>query len=247
MPHPSLPPLSEAERKCIEFLSQRENNSELPPSLREISKATQIKAISHVSTALDSLELKGYIQRQRRKARSMQVLIPVLPPGQSQPQKSFIAPAPAQVFSIPLYGTITAGLPGEFPIDRAADPSRQTVEDPDSGISYVQVLQSQLPLQTDPTDLYALRVIGDSMMDALVNNGDIIIRRQTHAFINGDMVAVSLDDFESTTFKRIYEEPYKKGKRIRLQPANSNYPPIYVRPPHTVQVIAKMVMVFREC
>jgi repressor LexA len=153
----------------------------------------------------------------------------------------------SHVFAIPLRGTISAGQPIEFPIDQTVEPGMETTENFDSSGSYVEVLQSQLPARENPSGLFALRVKGDSMVDAMVNDGDIIILRHTQAFNNGDMVAVSLGEFESTTLKRIYLEPHKNQMRIRLQPANLNYPARFFDNPDQVQVMAKMVMVFRKC
>jgi len=84
------------------------------------------------------------------------------------------------------------------------------------------------------------------MVDAMVNDGDIILVKRTKVFNNGDMVVVSVGEFQGTTLKRIYLEPHKNQMRIRLQPANLNYPARYFDNPDQVQVMAKMVMVLRK-
>ena len=90
-------------------------------------------------------------------------------------------------------------------------------------------------------DLFALRVSGDSMIDAMVNDGDIVIMRQENDARNGDMVAVWLSD-DTTTLKYFYREP---DNRVRLQPANPTMEPIYVEC-EDVQVQGKVMMVLRQ-
>jgi repressor LexA len=97
-------------------------------------------------------------------------------------------------------------------------------------------------LAGDTDDLFALHVQGDSMIDALVNDGDIVIMRQARRVENGEMAAVWLPEREETTLKRVYWE----GNRVRLQPANPTMGPIYVNDPSKVEVQGKVVMVIRR-
>jgi repressor LexA len=85
-------------------------------------------------------------------------------------------------------------------------------------------------------NVFALRVKGTSMIDALVNDGDLVLMEQTNAWDDGDMVAVWLKDRQETTLKKIYHE----GARIRLQPANATMDPIYV-PAEEVEVQGKVL------
>jgi repressor LexA len=80
----------------------------------------------------------------------------------------------------------------------------------------------------DPSEVFALRVKGDSMIDAMIDEGDIVIFRKQDTAQNGDMVAVWLDERGETTLKRFYHE----GERVRLQPAHPTMQPIYVSPDH---------------
>lgn len=89
---------------------------------------------------------------------------------------------------------------------------------------YTSVL---LPRNLAGEKIYALKVQGDSMIDASINNNDVVIIFHTNIADNGDIVAVWLQDREETTLKRIY---YEKDGRIRLQPANNNMKPIYTTP-----------------
>jgi len=102
----------------------------------------------------------------------------------------------------------------------------------------IEISSTMLSGRTD--DLFALRVSGDSMIDAMVNAGDIVVMRQENVARNGDMVAVWLSD-DTTTLKYFYHE----GNQIRLQPANPTMDPIYVDP-EEVQVQGKVMMVLRQ-
>ncbi|HNS40743.1 MAG TPA: S24 family peptidase, partial [Promineifilum sp.] len=95
-------------------------------------------------------------------------------------------------------------------------------------------------LREKPEDLFALRVRGDSMIDAMVNDGDIVIMKQQFEARNGEMVAVWLRN-DTTTLKYFFNE----GKRIRLQPANPTMDAIYVDPAE-VQVQGRVLMVLRQ-
>jgi repressor LexA len=126
-------------------------------------------------------------------------------------------------FEIPLLGTIAAGEPIGFgdPVDEALALTSDIVR-PQEG-------------------LYALRVKGDSMIDALVNDGDIVVlKHQVHAR-NGDMVAVRLLDRDETTLKRFYRE----NGHVRLQPANPTLRPLYVHPSQ-VEIQGQVVAIVRQ-
>lgn len=123
-------------------------------------------------------------------------------------------------------GTIAAGTP------IITNTSGYTADD------VVEVSSAMLP---DAKDLFALRVKGDSMIDAMVNDGDLVIMKSQKLARNGEMVAVWLEDEESTTLKYFYHE----GEQIRLQPANPTMSPIYVNPA-SVQIQGRVVMVLRQ-
>jgi repressor LexA len=91
------------------------------------------------------------------------------------------------------------------------------------------------------TDLFALRVKGHSMVDSLINDGDVVLLRNQQTCENGETVAVWLKDEKETTLKKLYRE----GNRIRLQPANVTMEPIYTRP-ENVEIQGKLVTVVRS-
>jgi len=133
------------------------------------------------------------------------------------------------IIEVPLLGTIAAGEP--IPVV-------------DSG-TWTNRIEETLRLTTDVVgkkgDIYALRVKGTSMLDALINDGDIVIMEATQTVADGETAAVWLKNEQEVTLKKIYREP----RRIRLQPANSEMKSIYTRP-ENVEVQGKVVAVLRR-
>ena len=127
-------------------------------------------------------------------------------------------------FKVPLLGHIAASAePISF-----SDDDHQEIE------LTADIVQKQ-------DDLYALRVKGDSMMDALINDGDIVVMRHQAVAEVGEMVAVRLKDRNETTLKRFYPE----GKQVRLQPANPRVKPIFAHPAN-VEIQGKVMAVIRQ-
>jgi repressor LexA len=100
-----------------------------------------------------------------------------------------------------------------------------------------------LPQKEKVEELFALEVSGDSMIDAMVSDGDIIIMKPAKNVHNGDLVAIWLRDKDETTLKYFYLE----NGRVRLQPANPTMKPIYIDDPSTVDIQGKIVMIIRPC
>ena len=134
-----------------------------------------------------------------------------------------VAKQDGSVFSVPLVGTIAAGEPIGF-----GDPLYEAV-----------TLTSDIVRQQE--GLYALRVKGDSMIDALVNDGDIVVLKHQREARNGDMVAIRLLDRDETTLKHFYRE----NGHVRLQPANPTLSPIYVHP-SAVEIQGQVVAIVRQ-
>ncbi len=127
-------------------------------------------------------------------------------------------------FKVPLLGQIAASAE---PISFSDDDYEEIELTPD--------------IVKEQEGLYALRVKGDSMIDALINDGDIVVMRQQAVAEVGEMVAVRLKDRNETTLKRFYPE----GKQVRLQPANPRVKPIFVRPAN-VEIQGKVMAVIRQ-
>lgn len=207
--------LSARQEAILDFIRRFIEENGYPPTIRQIGSACGISSTSVVNYNLNKLESEGLLVRDREVSRGLR--LPSLMGG-------------ANVFRIPLVGRIVAGepipVPGSdfslFGADASIEVTRDIVEPED--------------------DLFALQVKGDSMVDAMINDGDIVIMRPHKDVQNGDLVAVWLKDREETTLKRIYME---EG-RIRLQPANPAMEPIYVDDPSTVEVQGRVVAVLRH-
>lgn len=223
--------LSERHRKIMHFLERFQDENGYSPSIREIGDSIGVKSTSLVDYYLNQLEQKGYISREGRVSRSIRVMKSLTGTAQAAVQRAVTAAN--ELFSIPVLGRIVAGEPIPVPASDLA------YFDPESS---VEIAVSMLPPRERKEELYALEVKGDSMIDAMINEGDIVVMRQAHDAHNGEMVAVWLGDRDETTLKYFYRE----GNRIRLQPANPNYEPIIINNPKDVRIMGKVVMVIRQ-
>ena len=208
--------LSERQRRIVAFLNEYVKENGYPPSIREIGAAAGISSTSVVSYNLKRLEEKGYISRDREVSRGLKLVT------------AGIQAISQDVIRIPLLGRIVAGEPLPVPGSDFALMGDDTVE-------------LTRDILGDPDGLYALQVQGDSMIDALINDGDIVVMRYQQKVENGEMAAVWLKDREEVTLKRFYDE----GAQVRLQPANPMMQPIYVNP-RQVEVQGKVMMVVRQ-
>ncbi len=189
--------LSAKQRRILEFIQEFIDEHDYPPSIRQIQEACNISSTSVVDYNLRILEKQGYIRRDREVSRAIELL----QPGGRRPR----------VATVPIIGTIAAGQPIPVP---TAD-TWQTY-DPD------ETLELPPDMVGSRENVYALRVKGNSMIDALVNDGDIVIMESASTAQDGDMVAAWLKREQEATLKRFYRE----GSRVRLQPANEAMEPI---------------------
>jgi repressor LexA len=226
--------LSERQKKILEVLERFQEQSGYPPSIREICDKTSISSTSVVNYYLEQLEEMGYIERDRRVSRGVRLLRPI-----EEVAGTFAAPikqaakSVSELLHIPLLGRIAAGALMPVPS------SDFSYYDPES---LIEVPRSQLPPREKGEGLFALEVQGDSMIDAMVNDGDIVIMKPAVEARNGEMVAIWLNDRNETTLKYFYKE---NGK-VRLQPANPTMEPIYIDDPRHVEIRGKVVMVIRQ-
>lgn len=235
--------LSERQKRILEVLEEFQEQQGYPPSIREICEKAHISSTSVVNYYLDQLEELGYIQRDDRVSRGIRLVIPLseavgAPVGTLKQGATHVTQALSQgiaeLLRVPLVGRIQAGLPMPIP---SSDFSYFDAE------SMVDVASSLLPgRERDSKDLFALEVQGDSMIDAMINEGDIVIMRPAREAHNGEMVAVWLDDRDETTLKYFYLE----NGRVRLQPANPTMKPIFIDDPSSVRIQGKVVMVIRQ-
>jgi repressor LexA len=189
--------LSAKQRRILEFIREFIGEHDYPPSIRQIQEACDISSTSVVDYNLRILEKNGYMRRDREVSRAIELL----EPGGRRPR----------VVAVPIIGTIAAGQPIPVPTAdtwQTFDPE-ETLEVP--------------PDMVGGKDVYALRVKGNSMIDALVNDGDIVLMEPAPAARDGDMVAAWLKREQEATLKHLHRE----GPRVRLQPANQAMQPIY--------------------
>ncbi|MFZ3071215.1 MAG: transcriptional repressor LexA [Anaerolineaceae bacterium] len=224
--------LNPRHKKILAFLEAHQQEKGYPPSIREIGDQTQISSTSVVNYYLNQLEEMGYIERSSNISRGIN-LLKNYAGSVMQSAKSAATQLADQLITIPLVGNIVAGEPMPVP------PSDFSYYDPESGID---IARSLLPASDSPDQLYALRVHGDSMIDAMVNDGDIVVMKKVDQARNGEMVAIWLADRDETTLKYFFLE----SGRVRLQPANPSMKPIIIEDPSVVEIQGKVVLVIRQ-
>lgn len=201
--------LSERQRGILKFMEVYLDNFGFPPTIREIGEATGIRSTSVVNYNLNKLVQAGYLARLNRKSRGIRLTAQ----AQTRSVQATIIP-----LTVPLIGSIVAGQPLQIPDDVGHS------VDPENAIEVSPYLLGG----TDAAEVFALRVKGDSMIDAMISDGDIVLFRQQPTANDGDMVAVWLDERGETTLKYFYQE----GEKVRLQPAHPTMQPIYVNAAH---------------
>jgi repressor LexA len=217
--------LSKRQQKILEYITKYIQDAGRPPTIREIGHAASISSTSVVTYNLNKLDERGYLDRDAEVSRGLRLT------EKAEALFGNIADAAQNLVRIPLLGNIVASEPVEVGHESFA------VYDEDDA---VELSRSMLDVRSTD-DLFALRVSGDSMIDAMVNDGDIVVMRQQETAKDGDMVAIWLTPGDTTTLKHIYYE----GSRVRLQPANPTMEPIYVSPAE-VRVQGKVMMVVRN-
>jgi repressor LexA len=206
--------LTRRQQSILEFIENFSDDHSYPPTIREIQEGLSISSTSVVDYNLKVLEQRDHIRRNRNISRGIELA--------NRPDTR------RGVINIPIIGQIAAGEPIPVPTDVMTAEHADTIE-----------LGGDV-LGSNTRDLFALRVKGHSMVDALINDGDVVVLRAQQICENGDTVAVWLRSEEETTLKRFYFE----GDRVRLQPANVTMEPIFTAPDN-VQVQGKLVTVVR--
>jgi repressor LexA len=238
--------LSERQRKILQFIVNFVDQNEFPPTIREIGEEVGISSTSVVNYNLAKLEELGLISRRKEVSRGLSLnwermeelqLAPALAGhvGPPMPARSSFRGNtatgglrfnPASLLQVPVLGSIAAGEPIQVEARTAANTD-----------DFVSVPEGMFKARGP---LFALRVKGDSMIDASVLDGDIVVLRPQETANDGDMVAAWIEGDEETTLKYLYRE----GRNVRLQPANPSYDPI-VRPANRVRINGKVVYVLR--
>ncbi|MCX7695833.1 MAG: transcriptional repressor LexA [Caloramator sp.] len=199
--------LSDKQQKILEFIRQEISTRGYPPSVREIGLAVGLKSTSTVHAHLEKLEKKGLIRRDPTKPRAIEIL------------NENIFEDNSDIIKAPIVGSVSAGNP----------------------ILAFEEIQDYFPLPLNyfnkNTDVFLLRIEGESMINAGILDGDYVIVEKQPVAKNGDIVVALIDD--SATVKRFYKE----DGQIRLQPENSHMDPIIVK---DCAIIGKVIGVFRR-
>ena len=210
--------LPERQKRVLDCIEEYVGEHGFPPTVREIGDAIGVNSTSLISYYLKRLEERGLISREPAMSRAIQLMAPAT-------EEIPIELNDDNVLAVPFLGYIAAGTP----INVEAFPGNETIE------------INRALFGRDVSDLFALKVQGNSMIDALINDGDTVILKHEERVENGQMAAVWLIAEEETTLKKVYYE----GKRVRLQPANPTMDPIYVHA-DDVQIQGKVVLVIRR-
>lgn len=209
--------ITEKHQKILKFLREYQQNHQYPPSIREIGEYIGVASTSQINYYLEQLEQHGLIERDRGVSRGVRL---------THPHNDIVR--------VPILGSIAAGLPLLVPA-----PGETYLTDDEAYA--VEIARSMLPV-SDETQLFALEVKGDSMIDAMINDGDIVVLKPAVEARNGEMVAIWLPAREETTLKYFYKE--RDG--YLLKPANPSMQPIRIPKSEPLEIKGKVVMVVRR-
>ena len=216
MTHSSAKKLSDRQSLILEFIKEFMRNRQFPPTVRDIQKGCEISSTSVVDYNLNILQRHGYLIRRPEVSRGIELL------GEH-------AIAHTNVATIPIYGSITAGEPLRIPsvASRHSD-EFESIDVPSTMISGKE-------------NAYGLRVKGNSMIDAFITDGDLVIMQPLDIPNIGDMVVAEIKDRKEVTLKRFFLE----GDVVRLQTANASLEPIRVVA-ENVRVRGRVVGIIRS-
>lgn len=208
--------ISERQKNIIGFIDRFLTENGFPPSIRDIQKGCRISSTSVVDYNLKILEERGVIERQADVSRGIRLL------GRESGQEGQVA--------VPVIGMIAAGQPIPVPTTETWDVA--AVSD---------TMEVPRELVAGKKGVYALKVKGQSMVDALIDDGDVVLLQNVAAVENGEMAAVWLRGEKEATLKKVYME----GDRVRLQPANCTMQPFYADT-EDVQIQGRVIGVVRQ-
>lgn len=213
--------LSTKQQKILDCIRESIQEKGRPPTIREIGEVAKISSTSVVNYNLNILQSKGFIHRDRDVSRGVKLVeIASLPSTE---------PVGSEIIRVPLIGRIVAGEPVPIPDTAVALNVEDTI-----------ALTRDIVEERGP--MYALEVKGDSMIDALIYDGDIVIMKRQSEVNNGDLVAAWLKNEKETTLKRFYRE---SSDLVRLQPANPTIRPIYVHASN-LDIQGKVIAIIRQ-
>jgi len=212
--------LTDRQRRILDYIQDFTTDNGYPPSIRQIGASVGISSTSVVNYNLNRLVEEGFLDRDKNVSRGIRLTDKLLRATGNL----------GDVIRVPMVGRIFASEPVHLP----------STDSPMFGADEAIEITRDMLSSTD--EVFALEVKGDSMIDAMVSDGDIVVMKRDYHWRNGDMVAVWLKDLEETTLKYIYHE----GNTIRLQPANPTMDSIIIQDPKHLEVQGKVMLVVRQ-
>lgn len=201
--------LTQKQIEILLYIKSEVQRQGYPPAVRDICKGVNLKSTSTVHSHLEKLESKGYIRKDPTKPRAIEIL---------DKNDGFLL-ASKKTVDIPILGRVTAGAP----------------------ILAVENIEDTFPVPLELVeghDVFMLKVQGESMIDAGILDGDLVLVQEQKSAINGDIVVALLEE-EEATVKRFFKEKDK----IRLQPENQFMAPIY---PENISILGKVIGLYRK-
>lgn len=202
--------VSERQEAILNFIKEEVRLKGYPPSVREIGLAVGLASSSTVHGHLERLEKKGLIRRDPTKPRAIEIL---------DPEQDIVDEFHSSISRVPVIGKVTAGAP----------------------ILATENIEEYFPLPTHlvgDQNVFMLNIVGNSMIDAGIHDGDYVVVRQQKNANNGDIV-VAMTEEEEATVKRFYKEK----DHFRLQPENEALEPILLK---EVSILGKVIGLFRD-
>lgn len=203
-----LEDLTQKQIEILLYIKSEVQRQGYPPAVREICKGVNLKSTSTVHGHLEKLELKGYIRKDPTKPRAIEIL---------DKNDGFLL-APKKTVDVPIVGKVTAGSP----------------------ILAVENIEDTYPVPLELVeghDVFMLKIQGESMIEAGILDGDLVLVKEQNTASNGDIVVALLE--EEATVKRFFKEE----NTIRLQPENQFMEPIYSK---DVFILGKVMGLYRK-
>ncbi len=221
--------LTKKQKNLLIFINKKIRSTGISPSYEEMKNSLNLKSKSGIHRLISALEERGFVKRLAHKARALEVV--KLPENASANDifntftpsviKGGLDKSDTKSTKVSILGSIAAGTPIEA-IQQEVDKVSLPVELQNKG------------------EFFGLKVKGDSMIEAGINNGDTVIIKKTSTADNGEIAVVLIDD-EEATLKRIR----KKGKTIALEAANKNYgTKIYAS--NRIKIQGKLISLYRK-
>lgn len=205
--------LTSRQEQILEYIKKYSKENKMPPTVREIGNHFEISSTNGVRSILAALIKKGYIARSPRLSRGIEIV------GDSPEEKEL---APSNTIEIPIVGRVAAGTP----------------------ILAVQNLEGTVTIDRDflacRSDVFALRVKGDSMIEAGIFDGDLIFARQQKTADRGEIIVAQVNN--EATVK--YYHP--NNDVVELRPANPSYRPIIVKKDKDFSIAGRVIGVMRK-